>query len=62
MLVEVLLDIVLVGVGDGDVFIAEDDAETVYLFDLGHVDDVAAMGAKELGTGQIVFEFLHTHK
>ena len=62
MFVEVLLDIVLVGVGDGDVFVAKDDAEAVYLFDLGHVDDVRAMGAQELGTGQIVFEFLHTHK
>ena len=62
MFVEVLLDVVLVGVGDGDVFVAKDDAEAVYLFDLGHVDDVAAVGAQELGTGQIVFEFLHTHK
>ena len=62
MFVEVLLDVVLIGVGDGDVFVAKDDAEAVYLFDLGHVDDVRAMGAQELGTGQIVFEFLHTHK
>ena len=37
-----------VGVGDGDVFVAKDDAEAVYLFDLGHVDDVRAMGAQAL--------------
>ena len=48
MFVEVLLDVVLVGVGDGDVFVAKDDAEAVYLFNLGHVDDVRAMGAQAL--------------
>ena len=31
MVVEELLNIVLVGIGDGDVFLTENDAETVYL-------------------------------
>ena len=51
MLVEILLDILLIRIGDGDVFLTEDDAETVYLFDLGHMDNVAAMGAQKLWTG-----------
>ena len=60
--VEVLDDVVLVGVGDGDVFIAEDDAETVYLLYHGHVYDVGTVYSQELRTGQIVFELLHAHE
>jgi len=56
MFVEVLLDVVLIGVGDGDVFVAKDDAEAVYLFDLvNHRDWYLFHGAKHLVTHHLNF-------
>ena len=62
MLFEKLLYVLFVGVGDGDVLVAEDDAETVDTLGLGHVDDIGAVGAQKFGTGQIVFKLFHVHK
>ena len=62
MFVEILLDVFLVGVGDGNVFLAEDNTETVYQPNLRHVDNVGTMGAQKLWMGQVIFQFLHVRQ
>lgn len=62
MRVEILLYILLVAVGDGQILVAEDDSEALNGFSFRHVDNVRAVCAQEFGTGQIVLHLLHVHQ
>ena len=62
MLVEILLDIILIAVGDGNILVAKDNAETIDGMYPRHVNDIRAMGAQKLRTGKIVFKLLHIHE
>ena len=62
MVVKELLYIVLVGVGDRYILLAENDTETIYLLSFRHVYNIAAMGAQKLWTRQVVLQFLHIHQ
>ena len=62
MLLQKVHHLILVVVGHGDVLVAEDDAQAVDRLHLGHVDDIAAVGAQELGVGEVVLQTLHGHE
>ena len=62
MRVDVVLYLLLIGVGNGDERVAESQAETVDEPHLGHVDDVGAVYALELLVGKELLKPLHVHQ
>ena len=52
--VQIVLHHLLIAVGNGDVDIAEDDAQSVDHLHLRHVDHIAAVRAQKVGRGKML--------
>ena len=62
VLIEVFDDAVFIRVGNGDEFIAKDDAEAVDLLNFCHVYNVRTVYSEKFWPWQIVLHLFHAHE